>query len=329
MSVEIQGVVHDTGTWFGFGRFRDLLAADTNELSLLGGQSMDTTISQNLTVIFPARLDTGTFSIGRYVPGAALVRSAYVISDTDFFASIPGGSLTISEAHYPLRPGLLPGLITGTATFRAVRLVAGPGGPVEVPDTISVRVSFSAHWQHLLRPNVSVTYSGGPVPGTAVRTDAQSVDDGHGGRFVSWEADLDGSTAPILPFEVSEEFRLLAPAVGAFSLANVTPTVYKTPAQWPAAFGAVYYRDDGRVGFSTGGTLNVTKFVAPTDEFYGEIHGTLNGRFALWSDSVTATADTVTVSATFAVQLYPLGGIPVSPPALTSARNPGLLPIAW
>lgn len=325
MNVEIQGVVHDTGTWFGFGRFRDLLAADTSELSLLGGQSMDTAINRNLTVIFPARLDTGTFSIGRYVPGAPLVRSAYVVNDTDFFASIPGGSLTISDAQYPPRPGLVSGLMTGTATFRAVRLVAGPGGPVEVPDTISVRVSFAAHWQHLLRPNVSVTVSGGPAPGSAVRTDAQSADDDHGGRFVDWEVDLDGAPPPAFPFELSEEFRLLAPAVGSFPLANITPPAYRTPAQWPAAFGALFYRDDPRTALSTGGTVNVTRFVPPTDEYYGEIQGTLNGRFALWANDSTVTADTAQVVATFAVQLWPLGGIPVSPPVLTSVPNFGLL----
>jgi len=324
MSIEIQGAVHDTGTWGAFGQFRDLLATDTNELSLLGGQSLDTTINRNLTVIFPARLDTGTFSIGRYVPGAALVRSAYVISDTEFYASIPGGSLTISDAQYPPRPGLESGLMTGTLTFQAVRLVVGLGGPVETGDTIQVRASFAAHWSHLLRPNVAVTLTGGPVTGTSVRIDAQSADDDHGGRLVSWEADLH-TGGPIFPFEISEEFRLLGPAVGSFPLANIHPVAYRDPAQWPAAFGAVFYRDDPRIAFSASGTVNVTRYVAPTDAYYGEIQGTLNGRFALWANDSTVTADTAQVSATFAVQLWPLGGIPVSPPALTSAPISGLL----
>lgn len=326
MDIAIQGAIQHTGTWGAFGRFKDLLAADTGELSLLGGQSRETTINRNLTVVFPARLDVGTFPLGRYVPGAAPARSAYVINDTDLFASIPGGSLTISDAQYPPRPGLNPGLMTGTVTFRAVRLIAGPVGPVETPDTITVHASFAAHWQHLLRPNVVVTVTGGPAPGGAVRTDAQSVDDDHGGRFVSWEVDLDGAPPPAFPFEISEEFRLLAPAVGSFPLANVTPPVYRTSALWPAAFSALFYRDDVRRGLSTGGTLNVTKFVAPTEEFYGEIQGTLNGRFALWANDSTVTADTAQVAATFAVQLWPLGGIPVSPPVLTSGPISGLLP---
>jgi len=327
MAIEIQGAIQHTGTWGAFGRFRDLLAADTGELSLLGGQSRETTINRNLTVVFPARLETGTFPLGRYVPGAAPARSAYVVNDTDLFASIPGGSLTISDAQYPPRPGLESGLMTGTVTFKAVRLIAGPGGPVETPDTITVHASFAAHWQHLLRPNVSVTVTGGgPASGSSVRTDAQSVDDDHGGRFVSWEVDLDGAPGPVFPFETSEEFRLLAPAVGAFALANVTPPVYRTAAQWPAAFSALFYRDDARMGLSTGGTLTVTHYVAPTVEYYGEIQGTLSGRFALWVNDSTASADTAQVAATFAVQLWPLGGIPVSPPILTSPPISRLLP---
>ena len=330
MRIEISGAVQHQSTWDAFGQFRDRLASESGELSLVSGQGRDTAVNRNLTIIIPQRLDVGTFPLTRYVPGVLPTSPAgFVEIDTVLYASLPGGTLTITDAEYPARPGLEFGQLQGTLTFRAIGLVPGPGGPIETHDTITVDARFTAHWSHLLRPNVSVTYTGGPVPGTAVRTDAQSVDDEHGGRLVSWEADLDGSTAPIFPFEISEEFRLLAPAVGTFSLANVTPIVYKTAAQWPAAFGAVYYRDDPRIGFSTGGTLHVTKFVAPTDEFYGEIQGTLDGRFALWSDSVTVTADTVTVSAAFAVQLYPLGGIPVSPPVLTSARNPGLLPIEW
>lgn len=330
MQIEISGAVHHQSTWSAFGKFRDRLASDSGELSLVSGVSRDTTVNRNLTIIIPQRLDVGTFALTRYVPGVLPTTPAgFVEVDTVLYASLPGGTLTVTDAEYPPRPGLEPGQMQGTLEFRAIGLVPGPGGPVETGDTISVQASFTAHWSHLLRPNVSVTYSGGPVPGTAVRTDAQSVDDDHGGRFVSWEADLDGSTAPVFPFEISEEFRLLAPALGSFSLANITPTIYRTAAQWPAAFAAVYYRDDARVGLSTGGTLNVTKFVAPTDEFYGEIQGTLAGRFALWSDSVTVTGDTVTVAATFAIQLWPLGGIPVSPPVLTSGRNPGLLPIEW
>lgn len=331
MRIEISGAVQHHSTWSAFGQFRDRLASDSGELSLVAGQSRDTTVNRNLTIIIPQPLDVGTFPLTRYVPGVLPAAPAgFVEIDTVLYASLPGGTLAIADAEYPVRPGLEFGQMQGTLTFRAIGLVPGPGGPVETGDTITVDASFTAHWSHLLRPNVSVSYSGGgPITGSAVRTDAQSVVDDHGGRFVSWEADLDGSTAPVFPFEVSEEFRLLAPAVGAFPLGNITPTMFHAPAQWPAAFGALFYRDDGRMGLTTGGTLNVTRFVAPTDEFYGEIQGTLSGRFALWSDSATVTADTVTVAATFAIQLWPLGGIPVSPPTLTPARISGLLPKGW
>lgn len=330
MQIQISGAVQHQSTWSAFGQFRDRLASDIGELSLVSGQSLDTAVNRNLTIIIPQRLDVGTYPLSRYVPGVLPTAPAgFVELDTVLYATLPGGTLTISEAEYPTRPGLEFGEMQGTLAFRAIGLVPGPGGPVETHDTIRVDANFTAHWSHLLRPNVSVTYSGGPVAGTAVRTDAQSVDDDHGGRYVSWEADMDGSTAPIFPFEISEEFRLLAPAVGTFSLASITPTIYRTAALWPAAFGAVYYRDDSRIGFSTGGTLHVSKFVAPTDEFYGEIQGTLTGRFALWANDSTVTGDTVQVTSAFAVQLWPLGGIPVSPPYLTAKGFSGLLPNEW
>src|SRR5262249_50037209 len=53
MRVHISGKVTHDSTWSAFGQFRDILAADTGELSLLGGQSLSLTVSRNLTLVFP------------------------------------------------------------------------------------------------------------------------------------------------------------------------------------------------------------------------------------------------------------------------------------
>ena len=109
-------------------------------------------------------------------------------------------------------------------------------------------------------------------------------------------------------------------------MTGVTPTQFSNPAAWPAVYAALFYRDDPRLGLSTGGTLTITKFVTPTDEFYGEIQGTLTTPVALWTNTTTVSADTVSVAITFAVQLWPLGGIPGSalatrPPGAGIARS--------
>jgi hypothetical protein len=315
MHVQISGKVTHDSTWYSYGQFRDLLAADTGELSLLGGASMDTVVARTMTLLFPGRLDVGSFPMGRYVYGQIPSQAAaYVTIDTSFYASIPGGTLTVSSATYPPRPGLEFGLLQGTMSFRAVRLTAGPpgSGPVETHDTITVSVEFNAHWAHYLNPNVTVSLTGGPLAGSALAITAQSDDDDHGGRFVSWNGDFDKLPGQGIPFEMSQEFRLAAPAVGTYPLAHLTPTQWNDAAQWPAAFSAVFYRDDPRLALSAGGTLTITKYLAPTDAYYGEIDGTLDAPLALWANDTTVSADTAHVVANFAVQLWPLGGIPAS-----------------
>jgi hypothetical protein len=333
MNVDIRGAVTYRGSWGAFGQLRDVMDVDTNDLSLLGGQTLDVTRNLNMTLVFPGRLDVGTFTIGRYTPGVLPAgAAAYVEVDTLFFASLPGGSLTVSAANYPPRPGLDFGMAYGTMAFRAVRLVAGPGGggaPVTTADTVDIRISFAARWYHYLRPNVTISLTGGgPVLGTSLVTVAQSVDDDHGGRFVDWESDFDRAPGQGIPYEISAEFRLAAPAAGTFTLAATPPRDYRDPARWPAAYAVLFYRDDPRIALSTGGTLTVTRFVAPTDAYYGEIHGTLTAPLALWANDTTVTADTVQVTATFAVQLWPLGGIPASTFRRESPPNPLAAPEA-
>jgi hypothetical protein len=315
MRVHITGGVTEEASWSAFGQFRDILAADTGELSLLGGQSPSITAVRMLTLVFPGRLDNGSFALGRYIYGAVQTEpAAYVIIDTSFFASVPGGTIHVTSAVFPPRPGLDPGVLSGGLLFQAVRLAAGPGGAaVETTDTIRVSASFAAHWYHYLRPNISVSVTGGPVPGASLVTIGQSIDDDHGGRFVDWEADFDRVAGQGIPYEVSQEFRLLAPGVGTYPMAPLTPSKFANPAQWPAAFTALYYRDDPRIALSAGGTLTITSFAAPTDAYFGEIQGTLDAPLALWADDTTVTADTAHVTARFAVQLWPLGGIPATP----------------
>ena len=319
--VHITGAVQLTREWNGYGEFHDLLASDTNELSLLGGQNVNPVGGDsNFTLVFPGRLDAGQFAIGRYTLGVVpSTPAAFVIFDSTFYASLPGGTLKVTSAEYPTRPGLTPGLVRGTFDFKAVRLADSPGGPVATSDTITVHAVFASTWYHYLFPNVSVTLGGaGPVTGTSTLSFAQSLDDDHGGRFVELSADFGPSH--LFPHDISQELRVLAPGVGTFTLTPITPTQFANPSAWPAVYAALFYRDDPRLGLSTGGTLTITRFLTPTDEFYGEIQGTLTAPMALWVNNTTVSADTVTASITFAVQLWPLGGIPSSGTGVTLAH---------
>jgi hypothetical protein len=282
-------------------------------LSLLGGQNFNPVGGDsNFTLVFPGRLDVGQAAIGRYTLGVIpTAPAAFFILDSTFYASLPGGTLKVTSAEYPARPGLLPGLLRGTFDFKAVRLADSPGGPVATSDTITVHAAFAAHWSHYLFPNVSVTLNGaGPVTGTSTLSFAQSLDDDHGGRFVEMSCDFGASH--LFPHDLSHELRVLAPSVGTFTLTPTTPTQFADPNAWPAVYAALFYRDDPRIGLSTGGTLTITKFLTPTDDFYGEIQGTLTAPVALWTNTTTVSADTVNLAVTFAVQLWPLGGIPAS-----------------
>ena len=90
MHVQISGAVQLTSEWQAYGVFRDLLASDTNELSLMKGQNLDlSTSDSNFTLVFPGRLGLGQFAIGRYVPGVASAQpAAFVIFD----GPVPGQS---------------------------------------------------------------------------------------------------------------------------------------------------------------------------------------------------------------------------------------------
>ena len=320
MQVQISGSVHANAEWQGFGQLRDVLASDSGDLSLLRGENLQpATADSQINVIVPARLELGQLTIGRYVVGVPVTGPvAYVVIDTLFFASV-SGTITVDSAGYPGRPGLTPGVLRGTVTFRAVQLIAGPTGPVETGDTISVHATFAAHWYHYLFPNVKVTLGGGPVVGTSQFSTGLESEDGHGGRSVSWESDFGPSHG--FPHDISQELRILAPSVGTVAVSALTPGQYFDVAQWPAVYTALFYRDDPRLGLSTGGTLTITSVLAPTEEFYGEIRGTLTSPLALWTNPTTLSGDTVTANVTFDVQVWPLGGIPA-----TALRRAGRRP---
>jgi hypothetical protein len=307
--------------WPAFGRFIDVLATDSGESSVLAAQLLPAGGGDSaITLMMPGRLQPGRYVLGKHVfagPGTGLP-TAFVrldgpgTGDVILLGSI-GGTLDVSAAAYPPKAGLEPGTVRGVLTLRAVRYIQGAGGlPVEVPETVLVNAEYHARFSHLLRPLVRLDLAGGPVAGASKSSTAQVSEDGHGGILVSWDSDFD-----LLPqgfrYETSQELRLAAPAVGTFPLGVLAPPAYADPAQWPAAFTALYYRDDPRIGLPTGGSVTITKYVAPTLEYYGEIHGTLTAPLALWSDDTTVSGS-ATATASFAVQLWPLGGIPVAPP---------------
>jgi hypothetical protein len=263
----------------------------------------------SLTVVFRGRLANGRWDIPGYAaqpPSTAqlafMILDGPATNDETVWASIPGGWVEIDDADYPPAPGLEPGLMSGRLSFRAVRLVQGPGGmPVESTDSISVTANLSLQ--------------GGPLAGPSHYARAQAVDDDRGGLLVWWDADMDGVPGRGLPFDISHKFRLALPAVGAYSVSSLTPPEFADTYRWPPVYSALYYRGRGDLlGLSAGGALTVTRFVPPTSTRFGEIHGTLNTDLPLWTDSTTAPADTVWANASFAVQLWPLAGVLAAPP---------------
>ena len=315
--VTVTGAIAFSGTWSGYGNHTDLMAADTGEQSRLFGESR-TGADSVVGIFFPGRLSVGVHTLVNWVPGGDRVHATAALAvrlpagGVDVYAGLAGGTLNIDSAGYPARPGLEPGATRGTLTMRAVRVQLGAGGvTTATADTITLNAQFHGHWYHYLRPNVRLTLAGGgPVSGTSSDAQAEASNDSQGGLLVYWNVDFDGAPGPIYPFEVSHDFRLVGPRVGTFSLANATPAQWHDPYQWPPVFSGLYFRDDPRLGLSTGGTLTVTRYVAPTLEFYGEIAGTMTTRIALWTDMTTPSADSVDANVTFNVQLWPLGGVP-------------------
>ena len=58
------------------------------------------------------------------------------------------------------------------------------------------------------------------------------------------------------------------------------------------------------------GTLDITRYLTPTDTDYGEIQGTLTVTLELWNADGTSTGETVDAVASFAIPLNPRGGVP-------------------
>jgi hypothetical protein len=326
MRVTISGDVQAQTEWSGLAEFDDRLAADTGEFTLLGGTSPIApynSVDSGLILFFDGRLQVDQWTVGRFVslndmefPAIAVALDGPDGQGGTFWGSIPGGTFQIDEATYPPSPGHETGLVRGRLSFRAIHL-SDPNDdpPVEFGDTIMVSAEFASHLHHHLISNAALSLEGGPVAGTSRRANAGAADDGHGGLFVGWEADLDGLPAPPIWYDVSHEFRTAVPAVGTYGVSSLTPPQYDDALQWPAVYSALYYRDLPSVlGLSTGtGILTITRYVPPSQSYYGEIHGTLVTDLALWTDDVTPPPDTARATASFAIPLSPLAG---SPPSL-------------
>jgi hypothetical protein len=100
-----------------------------------------------------------------------------------------------------------------------------------------------------------------------------------------------------------------SPAEGIFALGDIDPATLADPDTWPAVYSELYYRDHPVYGLSNGGTLNIMRWLAPTDAAYGEIHGTVDADFELW-DADTTTGQVMRAVATFAIPINPRGGVP-------------------
>jgi len=307
MWIQISGTIQHNAEWQAIGEFYDQLDGTENEVSYLDAQNdHPETGDSSLNIFFPARLDAGRWAVGSVAPAGDTVGAAAVLTLAGHtFVSINGGTLDISPGGYPPRPGLEPGVMRGTLTFRGVDYVTA--------DTITVHARFAAHWYHYLHSKVTVALTGGgPLAGHSLFSSAQSGDDTHGGRVVWWDSDFDGVGGGTAPFEITQQLRVVVPELGTGLLSAITPKVLADPTRWPRRFSTLSYRDDPRPALSTGGSVTFTRYLPATESYYGEVAGTLTSRLALWDNDSTASVDTVTTDVTFAIQLWPLGGIPAS-----------------
>jgi hypothetical protein len=132
--------------------------------------------------------------------------------------------------------------------------------------------------------------------------------------LVWWDADFNG-VPEAQPYEAQHEIRITTRSTGEFVISRFTPEQWADPDLWPPTYSSIYFRDDARLALSVGGTLTLTRYVAPTEAYYGEIHGTVSTQLSLWSDKTTESSERVRAVANFAVQLWPLAGVPAAPPA--------------
>lgn len=239
--------------------------------------------------------------------GASLVLGESGV-DLEAFYSLPGGVLTLDEVEYPDRPGLEFGEATGLTHYRALRYDLSPGtAPAPTTDTVEVYLEFRVWLQHLLRARVSATFSGGPIDGTTTVTDGQGYREGS--RLeMWWDSDLDGVVGHPWPWEAQQAFVSTA-AVGTRALQTITPDEYLDADQWPETFATIFYRDDPRAAFSTGGSVTIDRYLAPTTSFFGEVEGTLSAQHELWDDA-GPTGEMVWSEATFSIPLNPIGAAP-------------------
>jgi hypothetical protein len=319
---ETRGTILGTDTvdfrWTeGLSKVYDALGSEVGDESflVLGRDAVGAGADTTVMVRLPSILRVGTEVIAPYPLGQGQPTQPGVILTIETETSSRvyyglGGTLEVSEAAYPARPGHTTGQARATLTFRATRYTVGAGGqPLPTSDTVSVSLETFVQLQHLARPTVEVSIQGGPATGLSVRTHAETDDDGRGGRLVWWDIDLDGVPGGF-PWEASQEIRLRTFAPGTYALGTLTPGTYSDSASWPDAFSAMYYRDHPLVGLSSGGSVEITRWIPATDAFYSEIHGTVATVLRLWDEAGNDTGTTVDVVVTFAVPGRPGAGLP-------------------
>ncbi len=317
---ELRGRVEGRDTadfrWRGLARVLDVLATDAGDRTTLVGDGLDPALRDStIVLVLPSVLAAGEHAIAPYPlegrpqagPSALLAVGQDGPGGRVYYGT--GGTLTVSEAVFPERPGLLVGVMRGDFVFRATRYYVGPDGhPVASGDTVTVTGEMLLDLQHLLLPSVHLTVDGGPVPGTAIATHGQASAEPDGFQ-VWWDADMDGVFPHPYPWELNHGFILRSPGVGTFPLGDVDPATAADPAAWPPAFAQLFYRDHATFGLSGSGSITITRWVDPTDAAYGEVHGTMEAKVQLWEGD-TGTGRTVGTTATFAIPINPRGGVP-------------------
>lgn len=324
------GTVDATRDLGGAARFDDTMADGPGDETGLFLQNTGVGRDTSLTLVLSGALESVRIPVtpwpldgGQRAGAAALLRMGDVADgDVVYHASVAAGWIEL-DVVAPPAPGWRMGEARGFLHLPLVRLAPDPAGrPVLTSDTMLVHANVRLRLQHVLSAHVVVTMLGGPVEGTSLLSNAMADEDGYGGWLFGWQVDFDGTGSGAARWEASQELRMVDPGVGVFDVPRFTGPQFGEPDLWPVRFSSIFYRDDARVALVSDGTVTVTRWIAPSLEDYGQLEGTLDGRFELWQDLESPSGDTIAARSVFAVALPPIAGLPAAPPAADEAAVP-------
>ena len=311
----------------GYMRFDDTMGGGPGDVAGLFTLPVDGVRDTMLTIQIPGDAHAGRMALVAFPldlsdaegPTALLRFGSPATGDLEYYASVGSGWIELEVDAAPA-PGWRLGAARGFFDLPLVKLAPSAGGPpVLTTDTLWLHGNVNVALQHTLSGWAEVELLDGPVVGSSVIGEAFGDDDGNGGWLLGWQADLDGLGSGPARWEVSQELRLLTPAVGSFPMPRFTGPAFGDPSLWPERFSSIFYRDEARIPLVVDGTLTITRWLPATLEDYGAIEGMIDARFELWTPDLTApTGDTIRALSAFAAPLSPEAGLPATRPAPAS-----------